>query len=273
MACAASGRLPHVGEDGLQGFQTSGKPQALEGRPLDRKTARHPRMLCAKPPRQDVFVRGAGRLEDKLRWRPRLAEARRGLGQIPWAQDQVQVRKLAWHGIEDVKPKARVQVSRCDTCAGVRFEREAGRPAPTSIPDRIHAGATMWRYKTRRGIHPLRSLQIPRGTGRGMAQGVQTVTDNDFPKFVGQNGVVLVDFWAPWCGPCRRVGPVIEQLSGEMPSVHFGKLNTDENQMTAAQNGIMSIPTIMIYKNGQKVDQIVGAYPKEHFVAAIKKHL
>src|SRR5688572_30814898 len=106
-----------------------------------------------------------------------------------------------------------------------------------------------------------------------MSGSVNTVTDSDFQQFTGQSGVVLVDFWAPWCGPCRRVGPVIEQLSGEMPNVKFGKLNTDENQMTAARNGVMSIPTIMIYKNGQKVDQIVGAAPKESFISALKKHL
>ena len=105
-----------------------------------------------------------------------------------------------------------------------------------------------------------------------MAGPVETVTDANFPTFTKQPGVVLVDFWAPWCGPCRRVGPVIEQLAGEMPAVHFGKLNTDENQMTAAQNGVMSIPTIMVYKDGHKVDQIVGAYPKDHFTAILKKH-
>ena len=106
-----------------------------------------------------------------------------------------------------------------------------------------------------------------------MAGAVSTVTDSDFSKFTNQQGVVLIDFWAPWCGPCKRIGPVIEQLSAEMPNVHFGKLNTDENQMTAATNGVMSIPTLMLYKNGQKVDQIVGAYPKDHLVAALKKHL
>jgi len=105
-----------------------------------------------------------------------------------------------------------------------------------------------------------------------MAGAVSTLTDADFPKFTGQPGVVLVDFWAPWCGPCKRIGPVIEQLSTEMPGVKFGKLNTDENQMTAVQNGVMSIPTLMVYKNGQKVDQIVGAVPKEMLVAALRKH-
>ena len=106
-----------------------------------------------------------------------------------------------------------------------------------------------------------------------MAGNVHTVTDGDFTQFTGQGGVVLVDFWAPWCGPCRRIAPIVEQLSAEMPNVRFGKLNTDENQMTSVKNGVMSIPTLMVYKNGQKVDQIVGAVPKEMLVAALKKHL
>ncbi|MHB1261677.1 MAG: thioredoxin [Thermoplasmatota archaeon] len=106
-----------------------------------------------------------------------------------------------------------------------------------------------------------------------MAGAVSTVTDSDFSKFTTQPGVVLVDFWAPWCGPCKRIGPVVEQLSGEMPNVKFGKLNTDENQMTAATNGVMSIPTLMVYKDGRKVDQVVGAVPKEMLVATLKRHL
>jgi thioredoxin 1 len=106
-----------------------------------------------------------------------------------------------------------------------------------------------------------------------MSGAVATVTDNDFQQFTSQQGVVLIDFWAPWCGPCRRIGPIVEQLATEMPNVRFGKLNTDENQATAAKNGVMSIPTLMIYKDGKKVDQIVGAVPKESLVASLKKHV
>ena len=111
------------------------------------------------------------------------------------------------------------------------------------------------------------------GVVGAMTGTVQTVTDQDFATFTTQKGVVLIDFWAPWCGPCKRIGPVIEQLSTEMPGVKFGKLNTDENQSTAAKSGVMSIPTLMIYKNGQKVDQVVGAVPKDMLVASLKKHL
>ena len=74
---------------------------------------------------------------------------------------------------------------------------------------------------------------------------------------------VLVDFWAPWCGPCRMVGPIVEELAGEYQGkVRVGKLNTDEAPNIAAKFGIRSIPTLMIFKGGQVADQLVGAYPK-----------
>ncbi len=102
---------------------------------------------------------------------------------------------------------------------------------------------------------------------------VTTLTDAEYGSFTSKDGVVLVDFWAPWCGPCKRIGPIIEELAGEMDNVAFGKLNTDENQETAVQNGIMSIPTLYVFKNGEKVDQVVGAVPKETLVATLEKHL
>lgn len=102
---------------------------------------------------------------------------------------------------------------------------------------------------------------------------VTEVSDSDFDSFTGQDGVVLLDFWAPWCGPCKRIGPIVEELSAEMDGVHFGKLNTDENQQTAVSQGIMSIPTLVIYKDGEKVDSVVGAVPKDALQSALKKHL
>ncbi len=81
---------------------------------------------------------------------------------------------------------------------------------------------------------------------------------------------VLVDFWAPWCGPCRRVAPLVEELAGEYAGrVGFVKVNTDENQSLAAKYGIMSIPTLLVFKGGRPVGQVVGAQPKSN----IKKRL
>ena len=82
-------------------------------------------------------------------------------------------------------------------------------------------------------------------------------------EVINNTGVVLVDFWAPWCGPCRMVAPVLEQLATEYEGlVKVMKVNVDENAGLASQYGIMSIPTMMIFKNGQIVDQFVGALPK-----------
>jgi thioredoxin 1 len=107
-----------------------------------------------------------------------------------------------------------------------------------------------------------------------MAGKVAEVTDASFEDFTGKGGLVLVDCWAPWCGPCRRLSPLIEELAGEMEGqVTFGKLNTDENPATAMKNGIMSIPTMLIYKNGEKVDQLIGALPKPMIVQTLQKHL
>ena len=88
------------------------------------------------------------------------------------------------------------------------------------------------------------------------------VTDTDFQETLQNNDLVLVDFWAPWCGPCRAVAPVLEEIANENSNVVIAKMNTDENPNTASQHGIMSIPTMMIFKNGELVDRLVGALPK-----------
>jgi len=101
-----------------------------------------------------------------------------------------------------------------------------------------------------------------------------TLTDGNFDEAVKSNALLVVDFWAPWCGPCRMVGPVIEQLAVEYASkVAFGKLNVDDNQIVARSFGVMSIPTIIVFHRGQEVERIVGAYPKAHIEAIFKRHL
>jgi len=91
-----------------------------------------------------------------------------------------------------------------------------------------------------------------------------TVTDSTFAAEVTQSPLpVLLDVWAPWCGPCRMIGPVIDELAKEMGSrVRFAKLNVDDNPATAARFRVESIPTLLVFKGGQEVDRIVGVRPK-----------
>jgi thioredoxin 1 len=104
-----------------------------------------------------------------------------------------------------------------------------------------------------------------------MAENIHEFTDANFDEEVLKSSEpVLVDFWAPWCGPCRMLMPTIEALSEEFAGkVKIGKVNTDENQGTAAGYGITSIPTVMLFKNGEMVDKVVGAPGKEHFVTML----
>ena len=96
-----------------------------------------------------------------------------------------------------------------------------------------------------------------------MAGAVSEVSDNNFQAEVIENDQpVLVDFWAPWCGPCRVVAPHLEELAGERDDLRVVKLNVDDNPQTAASYNVMSIPTILLFKNGEVAHQIVGALPK-----------
>jgi len=104
-----------------------------------------------------------------------------------------------------------------------------------------------------------------------MAEGITIATTSSWDgEILNSKGLVMVDFWAIWCGPCRIIAPTVEELAKEYSGrVKVAKLNTDENPDIASRYKIMGIPTIMFFKNGQKVDQIVGAVPKPQLKAKI----
>ncbi|MEB3174109.1 MAG: thioredoxin [Cyanobacteriota bacterium] len=101
------------------------------------------------------------------------------------------------------------------------------------------------------------------------------VTDASFKEDVLDSAIpVLVDFWAPWCGPCRMVAPVVDEIAQQYSGqVKVVKLNTDENPNTASEYGIRSIPTLMIFKGGARVDMVVGAVPKTTLAQTLEKYL
>ena len=100
------------------------------------------------------------------------------------------------------------------------------------------------------------------------------ITQAAFEGFLAEKDVALVDFWATWCGPCRMVGPVIEQLAEEYDGrASVGKVNVDEESALAAQFGVMSIPTVVLFKNGKEVDRRIGAMPISEYKAMLDAHL
>jgi thioredoxin 1 len=105
-----------------------------------------------------------------------------------------------------------------------------------------------------------------------MADTVAEVTDSNFQAEVIESEVpVLVDFWAPWCGPCRMVAPVVEEIAQERgDQLKVVKLNIDENQDTAVQFNVLSIPTLMLFRNGEVAKTVVGAYPKRKLEAELE---
>lgn len=102
--------------------------------------------------------------------------------------------------------------------------------------------------------------------------GTEELTKSSFENFK-KKGVVLVDFFAEWCMPCLMLAPVIEELSDKVKKVKFGKVNIDESQDVAEQFSVMSIPTLVVFKDGKEVDRFVGALPADVLEEKIKKHL
>lgn len=110
-------------------------------------------------------------------------------------------------------------------------------------------------------------------TGAGGGGHPVDLTDATFPSTIAGGGKYVVDFWAPWCGPCRTIAPILEQLSAERTDVRFAKLNVDQNQRTAAQFRAQSIPLLVFFSGGQERGRLVGAHPRPNIEAAIRQYL
>jgi thioredoxin 1 len=128
--------------------------------------------------------------------------------------------------------------------------------------------------RKKKKVEMMKAMSTGQPGGNGYPEAPVTVTDSSFEEFVKKYPNVVVDCWAPWCGPCRMLSPTIEALSKDLKGkVVFGKLNTDENLGTAGKFRIMSIPTMLFFKNGKFVDKTVGALPRQMIEAQIKKSL
>ena len=103
---------------------------------------------------------------------------------------------------------------------------------------------------------------------------INQITPENFDSIVNDSLPVLVDFWAPWCGPCRSLSPIVDEVADELAGkLDVAKCNVDDNKDLAMKYGVMSIPTLIVFKNGEEIDRSVGALPKARLQALLEKHL
>ncbi len=130
------------------------------------------------------------------------------------------------------------------------------------------------RIKLKKLREMLRRSDSKKKEGKSASDKPVELTDATFIETVQSHPLVVVDCWAPWCGPCHMVSPIIEEMARDYAGkIYFGKLNVDENRSVAMQHQIMSIPTLLIFKNGKLVDTVIGAMPKQMLEPMITRYL
>ncbi len=126
----------------------------------------------------------------------------------------------------------------------------------------------------RKRMEEIQKMSVEQVPKEGMPNSPIVVEDNNFYQLVNQYDLMIVDCWAPWCGPCLMMAPIVDELAkGYAGKVVFGKLNVDENPLTAGRFGVMSIPTLLVMKKGKEVDRMIGAAPRRIIEEKIGKHI